>query len=1744
MPPRRKAAQAAADTHEDPPSTTRSSRRSSAASTSTAKQQPARVARSTRTSRARVSEASTVDEDEEEDEQQDSPAEDDDSDDEPVRPARRSTASASRRPQARSARPPISSASTASTGSTSTRASVSAASRARRSARLSAASEVSTATTAEDEAEEGEQESEEEEEKQESEDEDEEEKVKPRSRRAPPSRRQSKKAKFEQEEQAVAPPSPAPSGASLAEHSEEEEEEQSEEEELSEEEPAPVKQDKGKARRVSHLPTPQPESGAEDEEQEEQSEAETEVAGPSPDAVEQEEEGTPPPVTPAKSRAKGKGKARVVESSDDEDEETAAGGEEEKLLTPSAGQPLPAVGVAPRSPSPTPAPASPAPAAVAAPAPPPPPAQSTALTASSLASIARQAALEHAAEAATRAKELEGKPRLVIHQLVLENFKSYGGRGVIGPFHKSFSSIVGPNGSGKSNTIDALLFVFGFRATKMRQGKFSELIHNSGPAPSAAGAEEVEQGSEEEDFEAEESESEEEVGRKKGRGKGKGRKAPRKKASSGVRYSGGPDFATVEVWFREIIDLPGGRDEFSVVPGSQLIVARTVKRDNSTRYTINGKTTTPGEVKQLLLGRGIDLTHNRFLILQGEVESIAQMPPKGRTEHEEGLLEYLEDIIGTASYKPQIEEAVAEVEKLGDERAVVMNRVKLVEKEKGALETRKKSADAFLRDQLQLVAFQSQLYQRHAHQAQADKALYEEQLGVAKTELDAEMERQKADREVYEEGVRQVKETEAGLKEIETAAAALGKELATFEKAKVQLTVQKKAADTKYAKLKKTLEEDKHGRSAAEGAIRDHGDTLDKLVESKEALKAELEEEQVTLNELMASLKDKVAPLNKEIEDNQRQLAPWKEQIESKQNEHKIASQQLADVRSKATQAEADIARVEQEMEDLAALQKTKIGEMRELRKRQKEVAAGLEDARQRVAQQKSVEAKHRAAVNAAREKTTEAKASQSASQSKGAVLTAVQKLKDQGRLPGFHGRLGDLGRIDDAYDIAISTAAAGGLESLVVDTRETAEAIFDHLRKHNIGRASCIALDRFPANVDLALIQTPRGTERLFDLVTPKDKVYAPVFRHVLKNTLVARDWDTAHAVSTGKVDGSRWRVVTTDGNIAEASGAAQVGGSRPLRGKMGSRIAADEVTPKQLAKLEQEEKDAMVKLEEFAEGLKEVEAELKALVKEMSEIEASIPKVEMDLEANKKDAEEKVALLEELQSQSEPDAADVKRAAQLEKDISRLEGDIEALRTKASKYEDAIAALEDKIREVGGIKFRTAEAKVSDLQDQIRLSDGRLVKAKTEKAKAEKDLVKFGKSIETNTVKCEELEEEIGELKQQLAEKEAEAEPVRKTVEEAQARVEEGREELANLKSELEEQEEAIIEFRKAEAHLKGVFNDVDRKLKETTRIFEHWTGKIGELQMPEFELLEDDESDHEGDAAEDAEPRQKAPRVEEVLRVLDPEEIEQVDVKRLKADIALLEERLEKNTADLAVLQEYRRREEEFRKRGEEFEGVSREWDAAKNQVTELRNERLVKFMKGFGVISNKLKEMYQMITLGGNAELELYDSADPFSEGILFSVMPPKKSWKNISNLSGGEKTLSSLALVFALHVYKPTPLYFMDEIDAALDFRNVSIVANYIKDRTKNAQFIIISLRNNMFELSSRLVGIYKVANQTRSVAIDNKELSEIPDDEENGTIEEEAEEEPEQVQAPEQSGEEEEAGADEEEEEAEEEEEE
>ncbi|VDQ02531.1 unnamed protein product [Trichobilharzia regenti] len=145
----------------------------------------------------------------------------------------------------------------------------------------------------------------------------------------------------------------------------------------------------------------------------------------------------------------------------------------------------------------------------------------------------------------------------------------------------------GPNGSGKSNVIDSMLFVFGYRASKVRSKKISQLIHNSELVPNAPSC-------------------------------------------------------MVSVHFQKIIDHGPGAMDYEVVPDTQFVVSRRAYKDNSSCYLINSNRAVYRDVANLLRCHGVDIDHNRFLILQGEVEQIALMKPKAPSEHEDGFLEYLE----------------------------------------------------------------------------------------------------------------------------------------------------------------------------------------------------------------------------------------------------------------------------------------------------------------------------------------------------------------------------------------------------------------------------------------------------------------------------------------------------------------------------------------------------------------------------------------------------------------------------------------------------------------------------------------------------------------------------------------------------------------------------------------------------------------------------------------------------------------------------------------------------------------------------------------------------------------------------------------------------------------------------------------------------------------------------------------------------------------------------------------------
>jgi structural maintenance of chromosome 4 len=751
-------------------------------------------------------------------------------------------------------------------------------------------------------------------------------------------------------------------------------------------------------------------------------------------------------------------------------------------------------------------------------------------------------------------------------------------------------------------------------------------------------------------------------------------------------------------------------------------------------------------------------------------------------------------------------------------------------------------------------------------------------------------------------------------------------------------------------------------------------------------------------------------------------------------------------------------------------------------------------------------------------------------------VLQAARKGGELGNV-GVLGRLGDLATIPEDYDVAVSTAC-GMLDHIVVQTTAGAQRCLEFLRKHGLGRANFIPLDKMKKGAHDRVVETPEGARRLFELIQPSNFAILPAIFLGVGDTLVAPDLETATrwAYEFGK----RWRVVTLDGKLIETAGTMSGGGKSLRRG--GMRLAnarskstadstADEEESMDCQKLQDEATKAQELLQQVRLRRKELTDEVRGLKKRVKALEVVLPKLAMEIEGCDTTRKNLTESIPGLRAQSELSQKDAAKLVDLTREVEKCKTDMASCSMLASKLETEVARLQKAILDAGGTKLKKQQAACEKALSALNDAEKALNSAKVAITTSEKAATKAEKNkaaAEEQLEKCKVL---LGEKAAEFKALEEDAFHVMQAFEKVKEVEAEKREALEAVSKESEELRKSQSEVKFVEVDLVGQVDAFAKQITDAEKKIQHWSNEIEKLRAvanedDDFDLSDDEEEEvstklkHDiVDEAEDVDmeddsnvanadterqPLEKIPKSS--LPTLSEAALRQYDKDEIKEEITVLE--TERNAiaknANMGAIAEYRKKEADYLARVTELDGVSEERNAVRKTHEELRRLRLEMFMDGFGQITLKLKEMYQMITLGGDAELELVDSLDPFSEGIVFSVRPPKKSWKNISNLSGGEKTLSSLALVFALHHYKPTPLYVMDEIDAALDFKNVSIVANYIKERTKNAQFIIISLRNNMFELADRLVGIYKTNNATKSVTINPRAFG--VDAQQNGQI--------------------------------------
>eukprot|EP00808_Paulinella_micropora_P002728 g12496.t1 len=973
--------------------------------------------------------------------------------------------------------------------------------------------------------------------------------------------------------------------------------------------------------------------------------------------------------------------------------------------------------------------------------------------------------------------------------MVLTNFKSYAGSKVIGPFHKSFSSIVGPNGSGKSNVIDALLFVFGKKASKIRLKKISELIHRSDQHQDLLEC-------------------------------------------------------RVDVYFQTILDDTEDEEAYSVIPNSELIVSRVATKDNSSRYYLNNKGSNFTEVTDLLKGFGIDLDNNRFLILQGEVEQISLMKPKALNPNQVGVLEYLEDIIGSNKYVAAIEEAYQHVEKLNEERQGMLNRLKMVEKEKDNLKGPKAEAEAYIKQKHQLGLKEAALFQYFAHESEKNVQSVTEKREALTAKLEHERAKLADTTAKLETLEKSYKKQKAEYDAVAAQMEKFKQKFAAFERKDIKAQEDTKHQSSKHKKLQAKVKKLEKTQAELQTQMKEDEQAIPVLQAQVEKLSKQQAVEEEKLAKLFSAVQEKTEPLRQAMEQKQQELVPLQAEVDKRQSAHDVLQSEKTmlleakKAQAKQTQdAQKSLAQVEAQLKQLSAQVKERESKLSSSTKK----LAVLQEKLERAIQEEAEVTQRRQELLG---KVEEAKQGLSSANSQNALVKALMEQKQAGRFPGILGRLGDLGAIEAKYDVAVSTACPA-LNNIVVDSSRTAQQCVAFLRTRQLGRATFIIVDKmqqYAASMNRPL-DAPENAPRLFDLIKVPDAALRPCFYYATKgNTLVANDLD--QAVRLAYSGNKRFRVVTLAGQVIDTSGTMSGGGSKPLSGLMGTKAkgsaaggaASSDFSDRQVKEMEKELTALDGKLAKVRDAKRALEKEVSENTKEVQALEVGAKKLAVEVrsaQTQKQELQERVAELEKGSQRGEGEEEEERaRLTQLDKELATADKALKAAEQKTEALKKDVEKINQRMLDAGGAELRDQKAKLQSVLDKSEAADKQITKLTVGLEAGAKKLKKAAKEQQTATKEMEECTARLEELKAESKELEDAALKTMQKYKAAQEELDSNNTTLTALQKEFEEMKKVVGTVREVEMDIQDGLAECDKVLSENSKKAKHWTGKLKAL------------------------------------------------------------------------------------------------------------------------------------------------------------------------------------------------------------------------------------------------------------------------------------------------------------------------
>lgn len=1073
---------------------------------------------------------------------------------------------------------------------------------------------------------------------------------------------------------------------------------------------------------------------------------------------------------------------------------------------------------------------------------------------------------------------------------------------------------------------------------------------------------------------------------------------------------------------------------------------RKVQRsDNAAGYNsyfyINGRSSSLTEFQELLSYAGI--TPDGYnMVQQGDISRIVDMSDLDRRR-------VLDQISGITQYDNEIDKAQKSKEEVVED----LERIKILLDEIG---NQVKELEADTRDALKHQEVSDKLAEAKSMKVWKTRKTIETDIRSLKKDIEENLDKCSQMESDKDELAKRKAELEKEKRDVESELADRGSEKnKELQKRVNDLNLEIARASDKvedyHYEIKEKKELLKKYNEALTRETESLADITGKLTDSK-GQRDDLEKKLVEVDEEIERIRVEQASSHKDIKELQKNALELSKRLDSKNDQLSKAKVERDRVSDRIDRANETLAEHEEDLETLRLNKKdaewvlkenmnNSKGRDKELKTLQEEFHRYRNDEKRLRDDKSDLEDRLTRLEREYSKLNAQDEAARTVKRGYNRAVETILQARDTGKIRGVHGTVAELAGVSKEYETALQVAAGGRMQSIVVDSDAVASDAIKILKKKRAGRATFLPINKMlPGRPSGKAIRTKQDEKSLgfaLDLVDYEEK-YENVFWYVFQDTVVMKDIDSARRLMGGV------RMVTMDGESIERSG-AMVGGTlgkntlsfqAPDRGKL-ERVGMElKQTRDNLDKVIKELRSAEKALQETQEKLMDVQSK--------GDKSEKIKTLNTDIKRFK----EKITKRESKKTDTEKEIEEARNTlASLDKEVASLQGYIESLKKERDEISVRIRKISPK-----ELSSRLEELRNSRVELKSTLSElvSEIKLCASDKERSETDIEEIRTMIST-------INEDIPRLESSIKKKDK---TIKKFTEEKQA-----------LEKDLSSMDKELMELRDKRDALFQKVLEQDKKM----------DGKDSKIEALKLYIngLESKIGTHRGSLEE--------------LKEGSKEDVDYSDsklpsMKELKSIIHRCEQKLEgMGPVNMRAVKDYEVKKERKEKLQEEFTQLNERREGLDELISELDEKKKVGLIKVKNEINENFMDVYKELSDGGEAHLELEDPESPFDGGLIIKARPPGKKVHRIHALSGGEKGVVSMAFIFALQKYDPSPFYLLDEIDQNLDGVNAKKVAEMIKGNSRSAQFLQVSLRKTTLQSSDHIIG----------VTINNKGVSDV-----------------------------------------------